>query len=56
MNKIDFLKEWYYKEDERKDCLNNSLNIPIGILTAILAGLYFIVNKFNYQYEGIFLK
>lgn len=56
MEKIDFLKEWYYKEDERKDCLNNSLNIPIGILTAILAGVYFIINKFNYENENVIFK
>ena len=56
MNKIEFLKEWYYKEEERKDCLNNSLNIPIGILTAILAGIYFFSNKFNYTQESDLLK
>lgn len=56
MEKLDFLKEWYYKEEERKDCLNNSLNIPIGILTAIVAGVYFIINKFNYENENILLK
>jgi hypothetical protein len=56
MNKFEFLKEWYYKEDDRKDCLNNSLNIPIGILTAVLAGIYFFSNKYNYSQESNLLK
>lgn len=55
MDKVDFLKEWYYKEDERKDSLNNSLNIPIGILTAVLGGLYFVINKFNYKDEDLLI-
>ncbi|MBF4473727.1 hypothetical protein [Flavobacterium sp. HJJ] len=52
MNKFEFKKDWFYKEEERKDTLNNTLNIPIGILTAIIAGLYFIITKFNYENCG----
>jgi hypothetical protein len=56
MNKFDFIKEWFYKEEERKDCLNNSLNIPIGILTAILAGIYYMASKYNYAEDDKCLK
>ncbi|MGL2967240.1 hypothetical protein [Flavobacterium sp. XGLA_31] len=56
MDKFEFIKEWFYKEEERKDSLNNSLNIPIGILTAILAGIYFLTSKYNYKNENIYLK
>ncbi len=52
----NFLLEWYYKEDERKYALDNSLNIPIGILTALIAGIYYVLTKYNYQYENLYLK
>ncbi len=48
MNKFEFQKEWFYKEEERKENLNSSLNIPIGILTAIIAGIYFLASNYNY--------
>jgi hypothetical protein len=47
MDRIDFLKEWFYKEDERKNSLNDSLNIPIGILTALIALKSYLFNEFN---------
>jgi hypothetical protein len=56
MNKIELLKEWFYKEEERKGALNDSLNIPIGILTGILAGIYFLVSKYNYCSGSKILK
>lgn len=56
MDKFEFIKEWFYKEEERKDCLNNSLNIPIGILTAILAGIYYMASKYNYLEDDNYLK
>jgi hypothetical protein len=52
----NFLLEWYYKEDERKYALDNSLNIPIGILTAFVAGIYYLVTKYNYEDENVYLK
>lgn len=52
----NFLLEWYYKEDERKYALDNSLNIPIGILTGLVAGIYYLISKYNYQDENIYLK
>ena len=56
MNKIELLKEWFYKEEERKGALNDSLNIPIGILTGVLAGIYFLVSKYNYFSGSKILK
>lgn len=52
----NFLLEWYYKEDERKYALDNSLNIPIGILSALTAGIYYLITKYNYAQESIFFK
>lgn len=56
MNTHEFLLEWYYKEDERKYALDNSLNIPIGILTAFVAVIYYLITKYNYEQENIYLK
>ena len=56
MNKLEFLKEWFYKEEERKGTLNDSLNIPIGILTGIVAVIYFALSNYNYENGDKFLK
>lgn len=56
MNKIEFLKEWFYKEEERKGTLNDSLNIPIGILTGIVAVVYFVLSNYNYENGSKLLK
>lgn len=49
INKFEFLKEWFYKEEERKNSLNNSINIQLTILTAIIAVIYYCLSKFNYE-------
>lgn len=56
MDRIEFLREWYYKEDERKNSLNDSLNIPIGILTALIALIFYIFNEFNPVNENVCIK
>ncbi|MPS72081.1 MAG: hypothetical protein E2590_02925 [Chryseobacterium sp.] len=56
IDRNDFLKEWYYKEEERRNNLDNSLNIPIGILTALVAGIYYLLSKYNYLEDNFFLK
>ena len=54
MNKFEILKEWFYKEEERKDSLNNSINIQLTILTAIIAAIYYYLIKFNYLENFIY--
>lgn len=56
MDRIEFIKEWFYKEDERKNSLNDSLNIPIGILTALIALTSYIFNEFNPINEKDYIK
>lgn len=51
MNKFEILKEWYYKEEERKESLNNNINIQIGILTALIAALYFLATNYNFEVD-----
>jgi hypothetical protein len=56
LNRIEFLKEWFYKEDERKNSLNDSLNIPIGLLTGLIAIISYIFNEFNSLNEKPFIR
>lgn len=56
MDRNSFLLEWYYKEVERKNHLENSLNIPIAVLTALVAGIYYVIVNFNYSAENVILK
>jgi len=49
MNQEDFYKIQYDKSLSERTEINNSLSTPIGILTALLAGLYFCVTNFNYS-------
>lgn len=42
---LDFYKEMYYFELKRKDTLNSSLGLPIGIVTILAGGvLYYVQN------------
>lgn len=49
MNQEDFYKIQYDKSLLERTEINNSLATPIGILTALLAGLYFCITNFNYN-------
>ena len=51
MKRLDFLKDWYQKEDDRQTALNNSLSIPIGILTGLFAIIFFLTNEFSFKEE-----
>ena len=55
MNRFDFFKDWYQREDERLSDLNNSLNIPIGILTGLFAIIFFLIKEFNLQEENYWI-
>lgn len=51
MNKLDFLIDWYHKENDRQSSINNSLSIPIGILSGLLALLFFLIKDYSYSNE-----
>ena len=51
MNRIDFITEWYHKENERQTSLNDSLNIPIGILTVLFALFFYMFTGFSFDAE-----
>lgn len=48
MKRFDFMLQWYHKENERTHNLTTSLNIPIGILTALAAIFYFLLTQFDF--------
>jgi len=48
MDKLQFLIDWYNREEDRKSSVENSLNIPIGILTILFAMHFFLVKEFDF--------
>lgn len=54
MNKLDFWVNWYNKEEERKLSLENSLNIPIGVLIVVFSALFYLFKEFDYEHSTKF--
>jgi hypothetical protein len=52
-DKLEFLIDWYKREEDRKNSLETSLNIPIGILTIVFAVHFFLVRDFDYTNSSI---
>ncbi len=52
MNRFDFHNEWYNNELTRQEVLNEAVNIPVGILTAIFALYAFLLSGYNLD-DGI---
>lgn len=59
MNDLEFYENWYDKEEQRRTSLENSLNIPIGILTVNFILQFYLIKEFDFKistlYEEIFL-
>src|SRR5688572_24099657 len=53
MERLQFLIDWYKREEDRKNSLETSLNIPIGILTIVFAVHFFLVRDFDYGNSGV---
>lgn len=49
MDRLDFHNEWYNNELIRQEVLNESINIPVGILTAVFALYAFLVSGYNFD-------
>jgi len=49
MDRESFYKDQYDKSLSTRTEINSSLSTPIGILTALLAGLYFCATNFDYD-------
>lgn len=53
-NKLEFYREIYYKEIERKCDLNNDLSLPIGIISILSTALFFFLSTFDYKLSVIY--
>lgn len=48
MDKLELYKSFYDRENIRRDTLNNSVSIPIGILSGFIAAIVFLITKNAY--------
>ncbi|TKC09857.1 hypothetical protein FA048_06490 [Pedobacter polaris] len=48
-NRLQFFTEWYHKENERQQSLNESISIPTGIVSAISVAYYFLISEFRFE-------
>lgn len=53
MNRYEFFKELYFKELDKRNEINNSLSLPIGLITAVVAGIFYLLTNFDYRYYFI---
>lgn len=51
INRFEFYKEFYFKELDKKNEINGSLSQPIGLITAFVAAIFYLVTNFNYKYS-----
>jgi hypothetical protein len=49
MTDFDFYREMYFKELERKAELSEAVSIPIGIISGVLAGLFYLITSFDFS-------
>jgi len=51
MSRFDFYKELYFKENEQKKTLADSLNLPIAIMSSLIAWLYYFYSNITFDVE-----
>lgn len=49
MDRLQFNIDWYHKENERHQALNEAISIPTGIVTAISVVFYFQLIEFQFN-------
>jgi hypothetical protein len=52
MSRLDLYKELYFKEVEKKDALNDSLNLPFGLISALLAVWFYYSVNYDYKFNS----
>lgn len=50
MDKLEFFKELYYKETDRKNNIISSFSTPIGIISALVAGIFYSLTTFDFSF------
>lgn len=51
---LDFYKEVYYKELERRNHLNTEISLQTTLLVAIVSGLFYLLNSFKTEHLSLF--
>jgi len=51
MEKFNFYKEYYFKELDGRNEINNSLSVPIGLISALVAGDFYLLTNFDYGFS-----
>src|SRR5580692_674838 len=46
---FEFYRNYYFRELDRKNEINGSLSIPIGLITALVGGLSYLITNFEYH-------
>ena len=47
--KLDFYKELYFREFDDRNNLNDAISLPISIISALLAGVFYLVTSFDFS-------
>jgi hypothetical protein len=48
-DKFDFYQDYYFRELNRRNEINSSLSIPIGLITALVGGGSYLITNFEYH-------
>lgn len=50
-DKFDFYQDYYFRALNRKNEINSSLSIPIGLITALVGGGSYLITNFEYRFS-----
>ena len=53
MDNFELYKELYHKENDRRNEVQDALNIPIAIVSALITAIYFLLTNFDYEVSVI---
>jgi uncharacterized Tic20 family protein len=51
MERFDFFKETYFREEEKKNEINNSLSLPIGVITILIGVVFYLLTNFDFKFN-----
>lgn len=49
MERFEFYKEQHLKEEDKKNEINNSLSLPLGVISGLVVALFYIITSFDYK-------
>jgi len=48
-DRFEFIKDYYFRELNRRNEINGSLSVPIGLITALTGGVSYLLTNFDYH-------